>query len=151
MCSIYVLKNGNLESIGDFGKTHFRDLDSDGVPEVLSVGLVSFGFVGDHWLTIHKWNGHGYTDVSKRFPREYDPVICDLRREIHLLRYTNYHGNHFTPASYPDLFADMYYALGKAYEYRGFPDKARVQYGIAYRLNPENEDVANAFHHFFRR
>ena len=102
MAEILALRKGKLATLGAFGLTRLRDLNGDGIPEVLSVSWISFGFVGDHWLTIYKWNGEGYTDVSRRFPEAYGPVVRDIRREIYLLRYTNYHGDKFNPSMTPN-------------------------------------------------
>lgn len=135
-CNIYALRRGGLVRLGNFSDTKLRDLTGDGVPEVLSLSMVSFGFVGDHWLTIYKWNGRGYTDVSRRFPRAYDSVIRDLKRTMHDLRFTNTYGSKHNPRHDTELFSDLYYSLGKAYEYRGFSAKAQAQYAIARRLNP---------------
>ena len=144
-CDIYALKRGSLVELGHFDDTLFCDLTGDGVPEALSLSAMSFMFAGDHWLTIYKWNGRGYTDVSRRFPKQYDAVIRDLKRTLYRLRYTNAYGTKNDPASDPELFSDFYYYLGKAYEYRGLPDKARIQYAIAYRLKPDDEEKAKAF------
>lgn len=144
-CDIYALRQGDLVQLGDFSDTKLRDLSGDGIPEVLSVSMVSFGFVGDHWLTIYKWNGQGYTDVSRRFPQMYDRVIRDLRRVIHNLQFTKDYGFKGNPRDDPELFADLYYYLGKAFEYRGLPDKARMQYAIAYGLDPKDDDIVSAF------
>jgi len=151
ICSVMVFREGRLREVGRFGQTRFRDLNGDHIPEVLSVDWISFGFVGDHWLTIYKWNGQGYADVSRRFPREYDRVIRDIRREIYLLRYTRCHGSSHQPSSDPELFADMYYYLGKAYEYRGLLDKARAQCAIAYRLQPGDEEIAADFRRMWKK
>lgn len=150
-CCIYVLKHGRLVQIGDFWDTRFRDLTGDGVPEVLSTSAMSFMFAGDHWLTIYKWNGHGYTDVSRRFPKQYDAVIRDLKKTIYELRYTKAYGSKHDPVKDSDLFADFYYCLGKAYEYRGLPDKAKTQYAIAYRLQPDDEEKAKAFRRIWKK
>ena len=144
-CAIYALRQGELVELGNFSDTKLRDLTGDGIPEVLSVSPVSFMFVGDHWLTIYKWNGQSYTDVSRRFPRMYDRVIRDLRQVMHDLQFTRDYGSKSNPRDDPELFADLYYYLGKAFEYRGYPDKARVQYAIAYRLDPQDDEVAAAF------
>jgi hypothetical protein len=149
-CVIYRLRGPRLAQIAQLDDTRFRDLNGDGVPEALSKGWVSFGFVGDHWLTIYKWNGQGYTDVSPRFPREYDAVIRDLKKTIHDLRYTKAHGHEFDPGSCPEMFGDLYYHLGWAYEYRGLPDKAKMQYAIAYRLNPDY-DTTDAFRRTWKK
>jgi hypothetical protein len=135
LCTIYRLDKGRLVELGHFSATKFRDLDGDGIPEVLSVSPVSFMFVGDHWLTIYKWNGQGYTEVSRRFPRMYDRVIRDLRRVTHDLQFTKDYGSKSNPHDDPELFADLYYYLGKAFEYRGLPAKAKIQYAIAHRLD----------------
>jgi len=145
IAEILALRRGKLVTLGGFGLTRLRDLNGDGIPEVLSLEWTVFGFVGDHWLTIHKWNGEGYTDVSARFPKQYGPVIKDLRREIYLLRYTHYHGSRSDPSHDPELFSGMYYYLGLAYEYHREPAKAKMQYAIAYRLKPDDEDVQRAF------
>jgi len=144
-CDIYTLRQGDLVEIGNFSDTRLRDLTGDGIPEVLSISMVSAGFIGDHWLTIYKWNGQGYTDVSRRFPHMYDPVIRDLRQVMHALQFTKDYGFKSSPHQAPELFADLYYYLGKAYEYRGLPAKARTQYAIAYRLDPKDDDAATAF------
>ena len=115
------------------------------MPEILSISPISFMFVGDHWLTIYKWNGQAWTDVSRRFPKQYNAVIRDLRRTIHQMRYTRAYGQLFDPSEAPDIFADLYCYLGKAYEYRGLPTKAREQYAIAYRLDPSDDEVVSAF------
>jgi tetratricopeptide (TPR) repeat protein len=39
----------------------------------------------------------------------------------------------------------MYYYLGLAYEYHGEPEKAKIQYAIAYRLTPDADEVQRAF------
>ena len=144
LCSIFVLDRSRLREIGFFDATRFRDLDGDGAQEVLSRRMVSFGFIGDHWLTIWKWNGRGYTDVSLRFPRQYDSVIEDLQRVIREIQYTTRYGSKHSPESNPDMFADLYHYLGKAYEYRRLPEKARQQYAIAYRLDPADFEKRNA-------
>lgn len=151
VCTVDALRHGRIVNIGRFWETRFRDLDGDRVPEVLSISPVSFMFVGDHWLTIYKWNGQNWTDVSPRFPRAYDAVIRDLRLEIHRIRYTDYHGHPFSLEDHPDIFADLYYYLGKAYEHRGLPQKAREQYAIAYRLDPSDSCVVAAFKRTWRR
>lgn len=142
-CDIYALRRGDLFRLGSFSDTKLRDLTGDGVPEVLSVSMVSAGFVGDHWLTIYKWNGQGYTDVSRRFPSQYDRVIRDLRHVMHDLQFTRDYGSKINAHDSPEIFADLYYYLGKAYEYRGLAAKAWTQYGIAYRLRP-NADTSAA-------
>ena len=151
LCDIYVLKRGRLVQIGDFWDTRFRDLTGDGVPEILSTSPVSFMFSGDHWLTIYKWNGRGYTDVSRRFPKQYDAVIRDLKHTIYQLRYTKAYGTKSDPSTNKELFADFYYYLGKAYEYRGLPEKAKAQYAIAYRLQPDDEEKVKAFRRMWRK
>lgn len=144
-CIIRRLQRGRLITIGEFGDTKFRDLSGDGVPEVLSLEIVGAACLGDHWLSVYKWNGHGYTEVGRRYPWLYDKVIKDLKRVIYERRYTTAYGSHSSPSEDPVDFSSLYYYLGKAYEYRGLPDKARIQYAIAYRLYPTDEMVANAF------
>lgn len=152
VCSILALRKGKLVDLHNtddfetrFWNTKLRDLDGDGIPEVLSVGPISFMFVGDHWLTIFKWNGSGYTEVSRRFPREYDRVIKDLKQVRHDLQFTKSYGTKSTPQSNPQLFSDIYYYLGRAYEYRNRRQDARQDYAIACRLDPTDERRTNAF------
>lgn len=144
-CFIDVLAHGRIKSIGDFNDTKFRDLDGDGVPEVLSVEMVSAGFVGDHWLTIYKWTWHGYVDVSRRFPGAYRAVIRDLRDTIYQMRYTRDYGHTHSPKESPEVFSDLYYYLGKAHEFNRHPERARMPYAIAYRLQPDDGEKAAAF------
>lgn len=137
LCYVYASRNGKLISLaplGNFNATRFLDLSGDGIPEVLSVSMISFGFIGDHWLTIYKWNGKGYTDVSRRFPRAYDDVIRDLKRLMHDLEFTKRFGDKITAKDDPEIFADIHFYLGKAYEYRGFPQKAKKEYTVAKKL-----------------
>lgn len=150
ICEVYVLRANRLVQMGDFHATRFVDLTGDGVPEVLSTSAMSFMFAGDHWLTIYKWNGKGYTDVSRRFPKQYDRVIRDLKHTIYQLRYTRRFGDRFDISKYSQLFADFYYYLGKAYEYRRMPQEAKIQYAIAYRLQPDDEEKAAAFRRVYR-
>jgi len=154
ICSIYNLAGNRLveklpENGDIFGLTKFRDIDHDKKLEVLSITPPSFMFLGDFWLTIYKWNGSGYVDVSKRFPAQYDRVIANIRQIIHDLQYTNDFGSRHKPNDDPELFGELYGLLGRAYEYRQQPEKARIQYAIAYRLYPDDDEIANAFRRYW--
>lgn len=144
-CEIFKLQGNKLASLGWFFNTRLRDLTGDGIPELLSLNPIGAMSLGDHWLIIYKWNGHGYTDVSRRFPCMYDAVIKDLRKTLFQRQYTNTFGSRYSPSEDPGGFADIYFYLGQAYEYRGLIDKAREQYAIAYRLNSEDDGIKEAF------
>lgn len=149
ICFVYDLIRGKLveispEDSGPFGLTRFADIDHDGKLEVLSITDPTFAFLGDFWLTIWKWNGTRYIDVSDRFPAQYDRVISGIRQMIYRLHYTNYYGHPDSPNDNP-VFGDLYYYLGRAYELRQQPGKARIQYAIAYRLYPDADWIVDAF------
>ena len=148
ICFIYHLDAGRLVSIlpkvDHFGLTRFADIDHDRKIEVLSLTDPSFGFLGDFWLTIYKWDGKRYVDVTQRYPEQYDKVIRRIRRIIYDLQDTNCYGPPQKPDHNP-VFGDLYFNLGRAYEFRRQPIKARAQYAIAYRLYPDAEWIANAF------
>jgi|GEM_PF-2922356 len=154
ICFIYILKERKLVNIGQnyndfFGLTRFADIDHDGKLEVLSITDPAFGFQGDFWLTIYKWNGAHYVDVSDRFPTQYDKVITRIRKMIYRSQYTNYYGHPENPDHNP-AFGALYYQLGRAYELRRQPNEARVQYAIAYRLDPNTDWIADAFRRTWR-
>lgn len=133
-CNILALRNGRLAGLGSFHATVLRDLNHDGVPEILSTEAIATMCLGDQWLTIYKWDGRAFVDVSRRFPKAYHYVI---RHISHIIKDNQ--------DAVPSDVASLYYYLGLAYEYAGQPTKAKIQYAIAYRLTPDADAVQQAF------